>query len=70
MRILSPAKINLFLQIIGKRPDGYHNLATLMCCISLYDELLLKFGTQTTTIVCSHPKPTLRIVLRLYFIRP
>lgn len=35
----SPAKINLFLHIIGKRPDGYHNLQTVFRLINLYDNL-------------------------------
>ncbi len=42
IRIEAPAKINLFLEVIGKRPDGYHNLATLFAKISLTDELALK----------------------------
>jgi 4-diphosphocytidyl-2-C-methyl-D-erythritol kinase len=33
------AKINLFLRIEGKRPDGYHVLSTLMQSISLYDDV-------------------------------
>jgi 4-diphosphocytidyl-2-C-methyl-D-erythritol kinase len=35
----APAKINLFLEITGKRPDGYHNLESIMQTVSLYDEL-------------------------------
>lgn len=35
----SPAKINLFLHITGKRPDGYHNLQTVFRLIDLYDTL-------------------------------
>ena len=34
-----PAKINLFLKILGKRADNYHNLYSLMAFIDLYDEL-------------------------------
>ncbi len=34
-----PAKINLFLKILGKREDNYHNLYSLMAFIDLYDEL-------------------------------
>ena len=52
MKILSPAKINLFLQIDHKRSDGYHDLASLMCCVSLYDEITLKCGTKRTQIKC------------------
>ncbi len=55
MNLQSPAKINLFLAVTGKRPDGYHNLSTLMCCIGLYDSIHLSFGEKQTTINCSHP---------------
>ncbi len=34
-----PAKVNLFLKILGKRADNYHNLYSLMAFIDLYDEL-------------------------------
>ncbi len=36
---ISPAKINLFLKIISKRDDGYHNLRTGVTLINLYDEV-------------------------------
>lgn len=36
-----PAKINLFLEVTGKRPNGYHELATLFAKISLGDTLTL-----------------------------
>lgn len=42
VRIEAPAKINLFLEVTGKRPDGYHDLATLFAKISLADGLTLK----------------------------
>lgn len=42
MKIFCPAKINLYLHILGKRPDGFHELETLMCPVSLYDELELE----------------------------
>ena len=34
-----PAKVNLFLKILGKRTDNYHNIYSLMAFIDLYDEL-------------------------------
>jgi 4-diphosphocytidyl-2-C-methyl-D-erythritol kinase len=37
--VAAPAKINLFLELLGKRPDGYHELATLMVAVSLCDAL-------------------------------
>jgi len=55
MKILSPAKINLFLQVAGKRSDGYHELCTLMCGVSLFDELGFEFDTQKTSVYCTHP---------------
>ena len=36
---ISPAKINLFLKIISKRDDGYHNLRSGVTLINLYDEV-------------------------------
>lgn len=36
---LAPAKVNLFLHILGRRPDGYHELQTVFQLIDLCDEL-------------------------------
>jgi 4-diphosphocytidyl-2-C-methyl-D-erythritol kinase len=55
MPLHAPAKINLFLKVLGKRPDRYHELLTLMCPIGLYDEISLHFGVKKTTIHCSDP---------------
>jgi 4-diphosphocytidyl-2-C-methyl-D-erythritol kinase len=52
MKILSPAKVNLFLRVLGKRPDGYHELLTLMCCIGLYDIISMDFGQEGVAIYC------------------
>ena len=35
----APAKINLTLEVLGKRPDGYHALRSLMVPVALYDEI-------------------------------
>lgn len=56
LEILAPAKINLFLQVIGRRSDGYHELVTLMCCVSLYDKIALTFGKRDITVICAHPQ--------------
>ncbi len=37
--LTAPAKINLYLKVIGKRPDGYHELNTLMQKLALFDKL-------------------------------
>ncbi|MBE7415380.1 MAG: 4-(cytidine 5'-diphospho)-2-C-methyl-D-erythritol kinase [Deltaproteobacteria bacterium] len=39
MKVLAPAKVNLFLRVLGKRPDGYHEIFSLMQPVSLYDEI-------------------------------
>lgn len=42
----SPAKINLFLHITGKRADGYHNLQTVFRLIDMYDTLTFTITNQ------------------------
>jgi 4-diphosphocytidyl-2-C-methyl-D-erythritol kinase len=37
--VRAPAKVNLFLEVRGQRPDGYHELATLLVAVSLCDTL-------------------------------
>jgi 4-diphosphocytidyl-2-C-methyl-D-erythritol kinase len=39
LSLRTPAKINWFLKIVGKRDDGYHDLISVMQCVNLYDEL-------------------------------
>lgn len=41
LKIVSPAKVNLYLEILNKRADGYHTIVTLFERISLCDEILL-----------------------------
>lgn len=41
-RIFSPAKINLFLKVLRKRDDGYHDIVSVMQPISLYDEIVVE----------------------------
>ncbi len=56
MELQAPAKINLFLRVVGRRSDGYHDLETVMCCIGLYDTLQLSIGTDQSGITCSDPQ--------------
>ncbi len=53
MKIHSPAKINLFLAVNGKRPDGYHDITTLFCRISLFDAVTLELGKRKHTVTCT-----------------
>ena len=39
VEVLAPAKLNLFLEILGRRPDGYHELESVMVAVDLYDRL-------------------------------
>lgn len=39
VRVEAPAKVNLFLRVLGRRPDGYHDLETLIAPIELSDRL-------------------------------
>lgn len=44
IRVQCPAKINLDLKILGRRPDGFHNIESTMQTISLYDYLTISFS--------------------------
>lgn len=43
---LAPAKLNLGLEITGRRPDGYHDLVTIMQTVTIYDELSLQTAAE------------------------
>ena len=42
VEVLAPAKLNLFLEVLGRRPDGYHEIETVMVAISLCDTLTFR----------------------------
>ena len=56
MKFFSPAKINLFLHVTGRRSDGYHELETLMVCLDLCDEITLDFSVSDISVTCNHPQ--------------
>ncbi len=43
---LAPAKINLFLHITSKRPDGFHNLQTIFQLLDYYDEITFRLRSD------------------------
>ncbi len=57
LSILAPAKINLYLNVVGKRHSGYHDIESVMQSVSLYDRLEITaqdaFEGQTITLTSS-----------------
>ena len=55
--LIAPAKINLYLEIIGDRPDGYHELAMILQSIELADKIDLEAnGIELIRLRCDNPK--------------
>ncbi len=52
IRLQAPAKINLYLQVLGRRDDGYHLLATLMQKLDLNDFIEIEAVTGTISLHC------------------
>ncbi|MBI1992544.1 MAG: 4-(cytidine 5'-diphospho)-2-C-methyl-D-erythritol kinase, partial [Candidatus Omnitrophica bacterium] len=55
IHLRAPAKLNLSLRVLGKRPDGYHEIETLFERIDLADELTFEDGPRQLTLTCSDP---------------
>jgi 4-diphosphocytidyl-2-C-methyl-D-erythritol kinase len=54
--VWAPAKVNLFLELLHKRTDGYHELATVIVPVDLYDTLEIQPTTQAEfTLICDPP---------------
>ena len=50
------AKVNLWLRVLGKRPDGFHNVLTRMCPIALADEITIQAEPGgVSRLTCSDP---------------
>jgi 4-diphosphocytidyl-2-C-methyl-D-erythritol kinase len=50
----APAKLNLFLEVLGKRADGFHELETLMVSVNLFDTLVLRQESSTQISLRCH----------------
>lgn len=55
IELQSPAKINLILQILNKRTDGFHSIYSVMQTVSLYDSISLKLRMRGVTLECDDP---------------
>jgi len=54
--VRAPAKINLSLLVAGKRPDGFHELETIMAKVNWYDEILIEPGLKASIeLLCQGP---------------
>jgi 4-diphosphocytidyl-2-C-methyl-D-erythritol kinase len=52
----SPCKVNLILNILGRRADGFHELETVMQPVDLCDEMTFARGGSGLQLTCSHPE--------------
>ena len=52
----SPCKVNLILNILGKRADGFHELETVMQPVNVCDEMTFARGGNGIQLSCSHPE--------------
>ena len=55
MIIAASAKINLYLRVLSKREDGYHEIETLFERVSIFDSISIELAASSTTITCDNP---------------
>ena len=53
-QVWARAKLNLYLRVFGKRPDGYHEFANHMVPLSVYDTILARIA-PTLSLQCDDP---------------
>lgn len=63
LTILAPAKINLFLDVIGKRADGYHDISSVMQTVGIFDRVTLTVsdeedGKRNISVECDGDAPS------------
>jgi 4-diphosphocytidyl-2-C-methyl-D-erythritol kinase len=54
--VTAPAKINLFLEVHGRKEDGYHNIESIMQTVSLCDTLIAERTDSGITLNCTELK--------------
>ena len=52
LNLLAPAKINLGLRVVGRHPDGYHKLCSLMVPLTVGDQLEVEERPSGFTLRC------------------
>ncbi len=63
LRLDAPAKVNLTLDILRKRADGYHDLNSIMHNVGLYDTLIVS-PSENIRLTCDEPLPRNNTVIR------
>jgi 4-diphosphocytidyl-2-C-methyl-D-erythritol kinase len=51
-----PAKVNLYLRVVGRRPDGYHEVVTVMQPLTLTDALTVTLAGEGISLTCDRPE--------------
>ncbi len=54
MILETAAKVNLTLEVLGRRADGYHDLATIFCAVALWDRITITPADELR-VTCDHP---------------
>ena len=55
LEITAPAKLNLFLDVLDIRPDGYHNILSVFQTILLSDKISFSLSEEKTSLSCNNP---------------
>ncbi len=55
LTLRAPAKINLCLSVLGRRPDGYHDVDMVMQAVGLYDLVTVERTAEGLSVFCSAP---------------
>lgn len=55
VKIIAPAKVNFILRVVGKRPDGYHDLFSVMQALELGDVVTMTKTGGGIEVTCDHP---------------
>lgn len=55
LSLRSYAKVNLYLEVLGRRPDGYHEVETVLQSIDLFDSLELELLGEGVEVICDNP---------------
>ena len=51
MKLRAPAKINLFLEVLGRRANGYHDIRSILVPVNIYDDLEISAAPRGVTTI-------------------